>query len=72
MQNKAKAFASFVDSTYDRVGGFLVDKQTRLNNIEITIVHSTGNEERLGEEYKMEYLKGRSAYAMYQKNSNKN
>jgi len=65
MTNKSKHFEKFIDMNFVKIKGILHDKLTVLDLIAIRIEKSDGSTELLGDEYKEEFLHGRSPFLKY-------
>lgn len=65
MPDKAKHFAKFVDINFVKIGGIMHERVTVLDLISIHISTEDGNLISLGDEYKEEFLHGRSPYMKY-------
>lgn len=65
MPDKAKHFAKFVDMNFVRIKGILHEKVKVLDLINITIEREDGICILLDDEYKEEFLHGKSPYMKY-------
>jgi hypothetical protein len=63
--DKAKMFAKFMDTNYVKIKGILHERITVLNLITIRIQKEDGTCEVLPDEYKEEFLHGRSPFLKY-------
>lgn len=68
--DKAKMFAQFMDTNYVNIKGVLHEKLTVLNLITIRIQKQDGSCELLSDEYKEEFLYGRSPYLKFLNSAN--
>lgn len=69
MPDKSKLFAKFVDMNFVRIKGILHEKVKVLDLININIVKEDGTWVPLGDEYKEEFLHGRSPYMKFLNNN---